>query len=333
MSKKFFATIALAGLALSLSACTGSADLKSVSDCKPTAAGASSAKIAATGKVGEAPTVKFPSPLTAKTTERTELIKGKGAVAAAGSTLTVNYTAFNGTTGKKIDSTSYKSDGLASVKLDKSALLPGLIKALTCSAVGARVAVVIPPEDGFGAAGSANLNVGATDALVFVLDVVTVKAAVKESPSPSSSVKALAKADGASQPAPAGFPTVVLDDKGAPTITMPAGAAPAELQIADLKLGTGATVASGDTVTVHYTGAIYSTGSVFDSSWTRGEPASFATTGVIPGFGKALVGHKVGSQVIAVIPPAEGYGAQGSPPKISGTDTLVFVVDILATAK
>lgn len=329
MSKNFFATIALAGLVFSLTACSSPAE----SDCNATKAGASSAKVTATGKVGEVPTVKFPSPLTAKTTERTELIAGKGEVAAVGSTLTVDYTAFNGTTGKKIDSTSYKSDGLASVKLDKSALLPGLIKALTCSAVGARVAVVIPPADGFGAAGSTNLNVGGTDALVFVLDVVSVKAAATATPAPSNTTKPLPKADGAVQPAPAGFPTVVLDDKGAPTITMPAAPAPAELKIADLKLGTGVTVASGDTVTVHYTGAIYATGSVFDSSWTRGEPASFATTGVIPGFGKALVGHKVGSQVIAVIPPADGYGAQGSPPKISGTDTLVFVVDILATSK
>ena len=82
---------------------------------------------------------------------------------------------------------------------------------------------------------------------------------------------------------------------------------------------------------MHYTGVIWATGEVFDSSWTLGEPTSFATTDVIPGFGKALVGQTVGSQVIAVIPPSEGYGEAGSGDLIGGTDTLVFVVDILAT--
>jgi len=87
-----------------------------------------------------------------------------------------------------------------------------------------------------------------------------------------------------------------------------------------------------DRVTVHYTGVIWGTGKVFDSSWTKGTPATFQTSGVIPGFGKALVGQKVGSQVIAVIPPADGYGTAGQAGAgISGTDTLVFVVDILAT--
>lgn len=329
MSKKFVTAIAVAGLVLSLVACSSSTES---SGCSATKAGESSAKVKVTGKFGETPTVEFPAPLTVKTTERAELIEGKGAVAVAGSALTVNFTAYNGTSGKKIYSTSYKADGPVPLTLDQSAL-PGLVKALSCSSVGSRVSAVIPPVDAFGAAGSKDFNLSATDNLVLVLDVVTIKAAVKASPAPTSTAKVLPKADGAAQPAPAGYPTVVLDDKGAPTITMPATPAPTVLQIADLKLGTGATVADGDTVTVHYTGAIYSTGVVFDSSWTRGQPASFPTNGVISGFGKALTGHKVGSQVIAVIPPGDGYGAQGSPPKISGTDTLVFVVDILGTAK
>ncbi|WP_284255574.1 FKBP-type peptidyl-prolyl cis-trans isomerase [Pseudolysinimonas kribbensis] len=62
-------------------------------------------------------------------------------------------------------------------------------------------------------------------------------------------------------------------------------------------------------------------------------PVELSTTGVIPGFAKALVGQKVGSQVIVMIPPADGYGSGGSPEVgIKGTDTLVFVIDILAVA-
>ena len=65
----------------------------------------------------------------------------------------------------------------------------------------------------------------------------------------------------------------------------------------------------GDTVLVHYTGVKWSDGTVFDSSWERGAPASFATTGVVEGFKQALEGQTVGSQVLVVIPPEFGYGA------------------------
>ena len=53
--------------------------------------------------------------------------------------------------------------------------------------------------------------------------------------------------------------------------------------------------------------------------------------GVIAGWDEGLVGQTVGSQVLLVIPPEQGYGSEGNPDAgISGTDTLVFVVDILA---
>jgi len=80
-------------------------------------------------------------------------------------------------------------------------------------------------------------------------------------------------------------------------------------------------------------GAIYASGTVFDSSWSRGVPVTFSigTGDVIPGWDSGLVGQPVGSRVLMVIPPAQGYGAEGnSSAGISGTDTLVFVVDILA---
>jgi peptidylprolyl isomerase len=82
---------------------------------------------------------------------------------------------------------------------------------------------------------------------------------------------------------------------------------------------------------VQYTGINWNTKKVFDSSWDRGQSATFVTSQVIPGFTKALVGQKVGSQVIAIIPPADGYGDKGQGDDIGGTDTIVFVVDILGT--
>jgi peptidylprolyl isomerase len=83
---------------------------------------------------------------------------------------------------------------------------------------------------------------------------------------------------------------------------------------------------------VHYTGVIWDSGKTFDSSWDRGAPVDFAIGQgqVIAGWDAGLVGQTVGSQVLLVIPPDQGYGERGQPDAgISGTDTLVFVVDIL----
>jgi peptidylprolyl isomerase len=128
-----------------------------------------------------------------------------------------------------------------------------------------------------------------------------------------------------------GMPTVTLDEDGAPTIELPDGDAPTAVELETLKKGDGATVAPGDTVLVQYTGVTWSDGSVFDSSWEAGTPASFQTTGVVDGFRQALEGQTVGSQVLVVIPPAAGYGEEGSSDHELAGETLVFVVDILGT--
>ena len=128
----------------------------------------------------------------------------------------------------------------------------------------------------------------------------------------------------------AGMPEVTLDGDGAPTITIPDGDAPTETEVALLKEGDGAVVGSGDLVTVQYRGVKWSDGTEFDSSWSRGAtPAQFQTTQVVTGFKKALEGQNVGSQVVVVMPPKDGYGA--SETSELKDETLVFVVDILAT--
>ncbi len=91
-------------------------------------------------------------------------------------------------------------------------------------------------------------------------------------------------------------------------------------------------VEAGQTITVHYTGVIWASGKKFDSSWDRKQPIDFGigTGDVIAGWDDGLVGQTVGSQVLLVVPPDQGYGSAGQPSAgITGTDTLVFVVDIL----
>ena len=97
-----------------------------------------------------------------------------------------------------------------------------------------------------------------------------------------------------------------------------------------LKEGDGDVVARGDSVTVDYQGTSWDTKTIFDESFTK-EPATFSTSGVIKGFEAAIVGQKVGSTVIVVIPPELAYGTDPAAHELGG-QTLVFVIDIQATA-
>jgi peptidylprolyl isomerase len=126
-----------------------------------------------------------------------------------------------------------------------------------------------------------------------------------------------------------------------PTVTFPDTQPPKQLVEETLVAGSGTPVSAGDTVITNYVGEIWPTkpGSapkVFDSSFARGAPTGFVigTGAVIPGFDKTLVGKRIGTRMLLSIPPADGYGSSGnSQAGISGTDTLVFVVDLLADYK
>jgi len=123
-----------------------------------------------------------------------------------------------------------------------------------------------------------------------------------------------------------------------PAVTFPASQPPKQLVEQTLVAGSGTAVISGDTVITNYVGEIWPTkeGSqpkVFDSSFARGAPAGFVigTGAVIPGFDKTLVGKRMGTRMLLSVPPADGYGSSGnSQAGISGADTLVFVVDLIA---
>ncbi|MHB8451074.1 MAG: FKBP-type peptidyl-prolyl cis-trans isomerase [Mycobacteriales bacterium] len=117
-----------------------------------------------------------------------------------------------------------------------------------------------------------------------------------------------------------------------PHIVVPTGAPPTTLVSRDLVIGTGATATLADSVTVQYLGVNYATGTPFDSSWSRGQPAVFSLQQVVPGFAQGIAGMRVGGRREIVIPPALGYGAQSAPPAIVPNETLIFVVDLLAVS-
>ena len=129
----------------------------------------------------------------------------------------------------------------------------------------------------------------------------------------------------------AGLPAVTANAGEAPTITPPTGEAPATLQTQDIIVGTGTEVLPTSTLTVHYTLMTWSNGSIVESSWSGGQPATFPLSGVIVGWQEGLPGAKVGGRRLLVIPADKGYGPNGSGP-IGPNETLIFVVDIIAVS-
>ena len=103
---------------------------------------------------------------------------------------------------------------------------------------------------------------------------------------------------------------------------------PSGLQYKILTEGTGPIPKSGDTVTVNYRGTLLD-GTEFDSSFKRGQPATFKVTGVIKGWTEALQLMKTGSKWRLVIPPELAYGERGTP-AIGPNATLTFEVELLS---
>ena len=317
--------LVVVGLLGVLGACSTPPVEQPDADCTPTASGALSDGVDVSGDFGSKPKVTLDTPAKPEATERTVVIAGDGDTALKGDLVEVNFTMYNGESGDEITATEYSEGGAQEFTVDEKMFLSGLVKTLECSTVGSRVVGVIPAADAFGDQGQPELGVNPGESIVFVADVV----AVAEGPEPP-----LPRADGTDQEPQEGFPTVELDDTGRPTITLPSGEPPADLQLAVLKEGSGEIVQPGSDVVVHYVGLNWNTNEIFDESWERGAPATFNTAQVIPGFTAALEGQKVGSQVIVVIPPDQGYGPQGGNDQagIGAEDTLVFVVDILGLA-
>jgi peptidylprolyl isomerase len=117
-----------------------------------------------------------------------------------------------------------------------------------------------------------------------------------------------------------------------PTITPPKGPAPTTLVTKEIVKGTGAEAKAGESVTVNYVGALYSSGKVFNASWEKKEPFTFTLGAgqVIPGWDKGVVGMRVGGRRELIIPAELAYGKAGRPPKIPPNAPLIFIVDLLS---
>lgn len=306
-------------LIASLSAC---APLGDSAACEPAIpAGESPTYVTAEGAVLEIPEVSFPTPLRTEGAQRTVLVESEGDPIAAGQVVDFQVSLYSGVNGELITQSSY-DDTTNPLRRTAGADMDILGELVQCASVGSRIAATGTIADVFGA-GTLDpaLGLGDDDAVVIVLDVQDAY---------------LGRATGLPQLGANGVPAVVTAPDGRPGVTIPNEDAPSELIDHVLTLGEGAEIAEGDRVVMHYTGLVWETQEIFDSSWERGAPATFPAVsfldepdGIVPGLAEAVVGKTVGSQVVVVIPPELGYPEGQAPPSIPAGTTMVFVVDIL----
>lgn len=293
--------------AFSLSAC-GSDD-GSGSDV---AGGLDTVKIS--GDIGKAPKVEWDGQVGPEDMETDVLSEGDGEELAAGDGALAHIWIGNGFT---------EDEAFNSYESKAPQLLVGDIsepfkKALEGHRIGSRVAVAANAQDAFGETGNSQLGIGNKDGVLFVVDLVA-----KVADAPSGEEREQAK-----------WAPQLIETDGVITGFDFEGANQPSKNLLDTTLvkGDGPVVESGQTIAVDYLGQVYDAKAPFDESYST-DPASFpiGVGQVVAGWDKELVGKTVGSRVILSIPPADGYGKKGNKDAgIKGTDTLFFVVDILA---
>jgi peptidylprolyl isomerase len=269
-------------------------------------------KITVTGGYGEEPKVKVASPWAIDKTRTKVLEPGKGPVVGEGQSVEVNYYGVNGRTGKKFDESFSTGQPVA---FSLAQVVPGFSKGLAGQRQGSRVLIAMPGEDGYDPMGGnpqAGIEVG--DTLIFVVDLVDVQ---------------LAGPEGSTVQPKEGLPTVT-DKGGKPEVTIPESAPPTTLHVQPLIKGKGKKVGANDAITFNYLWVRWSDGKVLEETYS-GKSATAELSGLLPGMVKGLTGQTVGSRMLLVIPPADGYPDGNATPSIKPGETLVIVVDLLFT--
>jgi FKBP-type peptidyl-prolyl cis-trans isomerase len=321
--RRFLALIAIALLGGAVLAGCGSSSSSSKSSTSSSSSAGANSAVTATGSFGKAPTVSIPKAKPGAKLEVKTLIHGTGSTLTKTDAMAANFVLYfwSGTTSSLKANTFTSSPTVIG-----GTMLPGLETALIGQKVGSRVLAVIPPAEGYGTTGNSQLGITGSTTLVFIIDVL-------KSYSDTATASGTQESNGGGD-----LPTVSAKAASAPTLTFSSTKPPSGLVAKTLIKGSGPKVVKGEFVIAQYTGYIWRTKAVFGSSWSSGSPFGFVIGAspeqVIPGWDKGLEGQTVGSRVMLSIPPAEGYGSTGnSDAGIKGTDSLVFVVDIIDALK
>lgn len=319
MLRRTRAALALTALLLPLAACGSESDSEEAAD---TAAGEGISGVAFSGEVGESLEVEWDGGVASTdATEVTTLVEGDGEAIEEGDVVTTYLYVANGTTEEQVYN-DYDTGTPQSLPYDEAQVGPVLTQLIEGATYGSRVGAVTTAEELFGGTAEGNpLGLPVDDTVVVVADLVSPQ---EVAPSPAS--QEAEEADPDTQP-------TVVEEGGDPVGLDFSGVEEPELdtpvQVLVLEEGDGPQVTPQDTVTVDYLGAVYDAEAPFDESYSRGEPLVSPLSGLIPGWTIGLEGVPVGSRVLLQIPPALGYGAQGSPPSIPGNATLWFLIDVV----
>ncbi|MFZ1382042.1 MAG: FKBP-type peptidyl-prolyl cis-trans isomerase [Scrofimicrobium sp.] len=266
-----------------------------------------------------APTVTFDAPLDVTTQAVLITDEGSGDTIEEGQIISVNYMVCDMVTGEKMYSTwgaNADEDSPFSTSFTASAFGDMVVEALSGEKVGTRF---LWGQPGYSA--DQSYTGVASNGYLYVMSVT----GVKDIPDEISGTEV--------EPTDKNLPVIDFES-GKPVITIPdTFVAPTDLVVQPLVEGDGETVEAGQTVAVKYSGWL-TDGTPFDSSWDQtgsNQVVSFpiGQGAVITGWDQGLVGQKVGSRLLLVIPSDLGYGETGSG-TIPANSDLVFVVDILA---
>ncbi len=247
--------------------------------------------IAVSGGLGRPPVVSFEAPLPMSEPEQEELITGEGRVLEAGSPALLAISAFDGDTGELLPD---RGAGEArTLLLTPEEVGEEIFPILVGATEGTRLLLTQPVSSD-----------GGDRMLVLVLDVLHTVAQGEELDQPE------------------GLPEVSEADDGGVQIALPDAEPPSSLEVWTVIRGDGPQVSPGERVVLQYTAVTWPGGEIYDSTWADGQvPRSVDIDETFSGLRDGLVDQTVGSRTAIVVPPALGTGSQ----------TLVFAVDILAT--
>jgi peptidylprolyl isomerase len=325
------ALIISSALAISLAGCSSSAtpEIQAFDGlakaCETLKSGSELDAVKVTAEPNKVPTVSFAtseigatvkSPLSGIKTAQAKIVReGSGPAFTGNQLVTIDFVVFSSTTGKQLAANKFDGTDSASQVFNNTDS-KAYCDALSGAKQGSIVAFALPASEA-DAEGS-----------LFILELRKVY---------------LPHANGTANTPEAGLPAVVLAPKTKqPGIVQPNFAAPKDFKRSVLITGKGDKIKIGDSITVHYTGWIWSDaiGEPFDSSWVQRDaqtpisPSTFTLNeaSLIKGFVKALDGITVGSQVVTSMPPGDAYGEQGQG-AIPANATLIFVIDVLGINK
>jgi peptidylprolyl isomerase len=273
-----------------------------------------------TGAFGDEPKVSVKPSVKVDHPETEVITEGKGAKVSANEQTLLNVLVAKGSDGSTLLSSKAQGGPITARMADGQFFGP-VIDGVVGQRAGSRVAIAGTVTDFWGAAGAPQTGLKKGSTVVMVVDVLSTEPDdVLDGP------------QGQHVDPPANAPRIVESGGTITGVdTSSAGKPPSKLEVIPLVQGDGKVIDGPSIVTVNYLGQVWGADKPFNNSYSSG-PTAF-TVGVgqlVPAWDKALQGVHAGSRVMLVVPPKDGYGSQGNPGiKVSGTDDMVFLIDVL----